>query len=1840
MANLDYKLQLLSHGEVFPTRQDALDYIDTVKYDIVWSEPALFFYGNENDPKMILAVGASHDNRRPKVCLIDVEEIKELIPDGSEQQETEADIAEIRTDLMNVISATGLVYDDNKIRDKISYEPDVRDDIIGDAKSVAEAVALISQYVQSKVTQQGLTVNDTETIELSYETTDEGSTISASVKVSAEGDDDDLTFNNNIIGVKPDGVFASCNIEFVPETNTLIFTTSGVKNGRFVTDANKKVIELGAHTEYTADNDGHTVNVSINPDTKVVYADLKVSEDDENLLTVKDGNVFVPSRAKYIKYEGTTVARKFKDVDAQIEAVNDRLDNIDITTLVDGAETDTSNLTVTRDRNGGFTVKNDVKLSGDNSIIVSDGGLSANVDITGDSLSNKIFVKIGNRESVIELPGINLIDSIRYDSANRNIIITYNGGTTMTIPVSDLIAAYNFRNDTMHTVHFETIANADGSTDVYANQNINPLTDNILTVKDNGLYVSSTPIYGAITSEADRAATAEQALANNLHTVSDGLNEANANISANTTAIETERNRATTAEQTNADTISQTATNLQNEAARSIARDDEMASAIADINSALNVETIRAKAAEEANLSAISANTSAIATLNGGVDTAGSVRETVSHAISDVTASLTAETNRATAQETFLNTKIDELREKVVTDDAATLAAAKSYADTVASTSSTGSQTYTDTKVSEALATAREYTDTSVTAEKNRAMAAEQANADAITALQSKDTQLETAIATKVSTVEIVKNSTSDLQYFLKVDGVDAGEINIPKDQFLKGVTYDAGNKALSFTFETIDGTNIVNVSIEDLVDTYTAGNGLTEDTNIFSVKINPTSEQYLTVSGDGVSLNGIDALMALKANSSDVYTKTDVDAQLTTETNRAKAAEQANADAITSLRTSSSGLETRLTEAEGALNILNGNEATSGSLAKALKDSKDYADAKVSEETNRATAAEQANANAIGVINGNEAQEGSIKKALADAKVYADNGDANTKAYADGIVATEATARQTADAEINGELSKKVENVTIVQNPGNELQYNLMVDGEVKGTVNIPKDQFLRDVSYDPETKSLLFTFVTVDDTSKEVRVYVGDLVNTYTAGNGLTESQNVFSIKISAGSEAYLSVNADGLSVNGIGSALAAKSDKTYVDDELALKADKSNTYTKSEVDSLISGGTGDFVTHSEFETVSNKVNDNANAIGVINGNEAQEGSIKKALADAKAYADSVVQTEANRATTAEQTNADAIAILNGNVAQEGSVDNKIATAKEEILSGTYTKGEVDSLLQTETNRAEAAEQANADAIIALQSKDDEIVSELATKVGTVQIVKNTASDLQYVLKVDGVDAGEINIPKDQFLKDVTYDSGNKELVFTFVKSDGEVTSRVNISELVDEYTAGLGLSLSDGEFSVKINEDTEHYIAVTEEGIKITGINDALALKANSADVYTKEQSDAKFLTEHQDISALATKEEVTAIDTKVDSITDRVGQTESEISVINGNEAQEGSIKKALKDSKDYTDGKFNTVNTELSLKANSADVYTKEQSDAKYLTEHQDISGLATKQEVIAESNRAITAEQNAQSKADSNEARIATLEADTASQKIFATDTNSVETTVSRDTTGTTISSNVRLNTETANIIKLGGNGLYANVDLSYNSATNTLTFSNGVSTTSMELSQHSLLTDGYYDSSTKEIVLIMSTADGNKTTRIPVSEIVHTLAINNDLGDPIKLSLVTDANGVDTLSADVEISTLASNALKNDNGTLYASKLAQDMIGLWAGEEKSLQVIIELLKAQLDRIPVLEAEIANAQDGIDGLNTRLTELENSFNAYKAATDQRLEAIEDIVNNLIDFGEE
>lgn len=158
-----------------------------------------------------------------------------------------------------------------------------------------------------------------------------------------------------------------------------------------------------------------------------------------------------------------------------------------------------------------------------------------------------------------------------------------------------------------------------------------------------------------------------------------------------------------------------------------------------------------------------------------------------------------------------------------------------------------------------------------------------------------------------------------------------------------------------------------------------------------------------------------------------------------------------------------------------------------------------------------------------------------------------------------------------------------------------------------------------------------------------------------------------------------------------------------------------------------------------------------------------------------------------------------------------------------------------------------------------------------------------------------------------KDGLLESATYNANTHILTLTFNTDAGKSAIDVDLGTLVDTYTAGDGLYFSDEgnhNFAIKIATDSEKFLTVDANGLKISGIETAISTAVGNAKTELEGQ-----------ISAEATRAEAAelALDDRLD--------------VIEG--IGEGSIKAAVKAEQDRATG----VESELSGKISTLESAT-------------------------------------------------------------------------------------------------------------------------------------------------------------------------------------------------------------------------------------------------------------------------------------------------------------------
>ena len=681
MRNKDYSLVVLHHEEVFATREEAIKYLTGwYKPNSLDAEPVIVKYGDANNPDVILAFGTS-DTKPGSFYAIDMTQAVERIDTVEEEvngSKEELDyVAEV---LDGVVKATGLILDENKIEDKVSYQPDSRDNVIGTAITIAEAIDLLSKYTQKGFEDNKFTVEDTKSVKLIYSVNpDGGMVLKARVKISTDGDSDELNFNNNIIGIKSDGIYAASNLAYDDVRHQLIFTTSGYKNGRFQDDAIVQKVDLGEHTRLVADNEDRTVKLIIteNENTNItkLSADLQIADRENNILKVSDGKAYVEGLAKNIKYGETTVAAALTNHKNSIRELTTSVEGAAKSAHIEGGQTDTLETVVSTLSDGGAKITGNVRLGSANSIVVRNGGLEADVSVDVDTTTNKLIVRVGNQTIEKTLPGVELFESADYNDANEELIITFKTGNTLTIPIHGIIHTWDTNNSESSPVVLTKTVVTGGVDKLSANIKLRS-TDNLIGVENGKLYVSEQGINNKVSAETTRATEAENAirtsvetLSNNVQTqfaeVSDRITTVQDNLNEESTrARESENTIRTTAEHadevaleaketvnglnstvnelsTSLSTLETNVENLEESLTQSILTEKNRAQTaeetiikriahdISDVNAAIASETARATAAEQANANAIATNTSTIEVLNGNEATDGSVKNAI-----------------------------------------------------------------------------------------------------------------------------------------------------------------------------------------------------------------------------------------------------------------------------------------------------------------------------------------------------------------------------------------------------------------------------------------------------------------------------------------------------------------------------------------------------------------------------------------------------------------------------------------------------------------------------------------------------------------------------------------------------------------------------------------------------------------------------------------------------------------------------------------------------------------------------------------------------------------------------------------------------------------------------------------------------------------------------------------------------------------------------------------------------------------------------------------------------------------------------------------------------------
>lgn len=272
--------------------------------------------------------------------------------------------------------------------------------------------------------------------------------------------------------------------------------------------------------------------------------------------------------------------------------------------------------------------------------------------------------------------------------------------------------------------------------------------------------------------------------------------------------------------------------------------------------------------------------------------------------------------------------------------------------------------------------------------------------------------------------------------YTISQGNTTIGTINIPKDFLVKSGTVRAatasetdfteGEKILDFEINTIgddETSSHILISVADLVDAYTGGNGINVDSNNeITAVVDSTSESFLTVGSGGLKLAGVQTAIDAGRDAAKSYA------------DGLKAAMDADLDADGTAANGGVFVVSGVTEVDGVLTGVDSVEVEqAGAAATALASAQSYVNTEIAKLDADLDASGTAQHSGVFVMSGVTEVDGKITAvdsvevevagaaaaaqaaAAADATSKANAAEAAAKSYADGILAVDAVTASVA---------------------------------------------------------------------------------------------------------------------------------------------------------------------------------------------------------------------------------------------------------------------------------------------------------------------------------------------------------------------------------------------------------------------------------------------------------------------------------------------------------------------------------------------------------------------------------------------------------------------------------------------------------------------------------------------------------------------------------------------------------------------------------------------------------------------------------------------------------
>ena len=353
--------------------------------------------------------------------------------------------------------------------------------------------------------------------------------------------------------------------------------------------------------------------------------------------------------------------------------------------------------------------------------------------------------------------------------------------------------------------------------------------------------------------------------------------------------------------------------------------------------------------------------------------------------------------------------------------------------------------------------------------------------------------------------------------------------------------------------------------------------------------------------------------------------------------------------------------------------------------------------------------------------------------------------------------------------------------------------------------------------------------------------------------------------------------------------------------------------NTGIDAKIEAAIAALKGEGFDAASLAALEDSVDANTAALVKLNGADTEEGSVAKAVKEAKEAA--IEAAAADAQSKIEALDVEEIKKEGEYIVAVSEVDGKISATTKQIEASEVAVKDEEGHFTAENVEAALHElytQAGAGSKVTMKSEAGE------GDVATIYKFYQGGEDSDHLV-------GEINIGKEMFIEsgEVIEKEGIPYLKLT-LNDTAKTVLEIDLTQVMDVYTAGNGVNVDANVISVKKATDSEAFLVVDANGVAVKGVQDAInaAVKAakDAIDAYTVN---GKAISSNPVLGgADINYAEGVTLNAKIDEVAqdvvdeaDRASKAESDIlDLIEDINAEAGKVKVDEADTADYLENK--------------------------------------------------------------------------------------------------------------------------------------------------------------------------------------------------------------------------------------------------------------------------------------------------------------------------------------